>query len=92
VAHCDPEPKPESLGEEEAEEEEQEEEQEKRRFCKGDYRGDATLCGVFCSPWLLLNSFEFGLSTAEVVVVSGGGGHEGAGCSSFTKREGEQMH
>jgi hypothetical protein len=27
-----------------------------------------------------------------VVVVSGGGGHEGEGCSSFTKREGEQMH
>jgi hypothetical protein len=46
---------------------------------------------IFCGSWLLLNSFEFGLFSSEVVVVFGGGGHEGEGCSSFTKR-GEQMH
>jgi hypothetical protein len=44
---------------------------------------------TFCSPWLLLNAFEFGLFSAEVVVVSGAGGHEGEGCSSFTKKKRE---
>lgn len=76
----------ESLGEEE--------EQKRRGARKGTVLERRLLswwCNVlwaFCSPWLLLNSFDFGLFSAEVVVVSGGGGHEGEGCSSFTKKKG----